>query len=80
MTLKIRIQVPTDAGQHEAKVRIGATEHILAPGETVEGFVYAGQDIVVSEVPVGTKAALADRDFPLGKACDRFDPTCESCQ
>ena len=19
-------------------------------------------------------------DFPLGQACDRFDPTCESCQ
>lgn len=22
----------------------------------------------------------AGEDFPLGKACDRFDPDCESCQ
>lgn len=24
--------------------------------------------------------ATDEDDFPLGKACDRFDPTCESCQ
>jgi hypothetical protein len=41
MTLKIRIQVPKDAGPYEAKVRIGATNNILAPGDEIEAYVYA---------------------------------------
>lgn len=24
-------------------------------------------------------AVTDEDDFPLGQACDRFDPTCESC-
>ena len=34
--------------------------------------------LVIGAIPL---QALPDtEDFPLGKACDRFDPTCESCQ
>lgn len=64
-------------------MRIGAAEHILAPGDVFEGNVYASHNIAVSEVPQGTKAALAGQteDFPLGKACDLSgDTACEACQ
>lgn len=83
MTLKIRVEVPLNGGPYEAKVRIGAVEHILAPGDAVEGYVYSGHEVQVSEVPAGTKAALAapGDDFPLGKACDLSgDTPCEACQ
>jgi hypothetical protein len=86
MTLKIRIEVPKDGGPYEAKVRIGATEHILAPGDSVEGYVYSVNEVHVTEVAKGTKAALLaaallGEDFPLGKACDLSgDTACEACQ
>lgn len=57
MTLKVRIEVPVGGGPYEARVVIGATEHILAPGDSVEGYVYSGHDVHVTEVPAGTKAA-----------------------
>lgn len=81
MTLKVRIEVPKDAGPYEAKVVIGATEHILAPGDHVEGYVYTGHEVHVSEVPAGAKAGKGSDDFPLGKACDLSgEGGCEACQ
>jgi hypothetical protein len=57
MTLKVRIQVPKNGGPYEAKVQIGAAAHFLEPGDEIETYVYGGQEVHVTEVPAGTKAA-----------------------
>ena len=57
MTLKIRIEVPKDAGPYEAQVMHGTNEHVLAPGDVLEVHVWSLQDVHITEVPAGTKAA-----------------------
>ncbi|WP_182341926.1 crAss001_48 related protein [Comamonas koreensis] len=61
MTLKIRIQVPKNGGSYEAKVETAITGQILEPGDEVELYVYPGSDILIKEVPAGSKARPSDR-------------------
>lgn len=61
MTLKIRIQVPKNGGGYEAKVEQtgSATPVVMEPGDELEIYVHSGNEIRVTEVPAGTKAALS---------------------
>ena len=57
--MKIRIQVPKNGGGHEAKVeQTTVPSHILEPGDEMEIYVYQGNEINITEMPAGTKAAL----------------------
>lgn len=59
MTLKVRIQVPKNGGNYEAKIEQSTVPtHILEPGDEIEIYVYGGNEIHITEVPAGTKAAL----------------------
>jgi len=57
MTLKLRIQVPRNGGDYEARVSQGngAPEVILAPGDEMELYVYDSNQINITEAPAGTK-------------------------
>lgn len=60
MTLKIRIQVPKNGGGYEAKVeQTTVPSQILEPGDEMEIYVYQGNEINITEMPAGTKAALS---------------------
>ncbi|GDY37710.1 hypothetical protein [Acidovorax sp. NB1] len=61
MTLKVRIQVPKNSGPYEAKVEQtgGAAPAVLEPGDEMEIWVHSGNEIKVTEVPLGTKASAS---------------------
>lgn len=61
MTLKVRIQVPKNSGPYEAKVEQtgGAAPVVLEPGDEMEMYVHSGNEIKVTEVPLGTKASAS---------------------
>lgn len=56
-----RIQVPKNSGPYEAKVEQtgGATPVVLEPGDEMEMYVHSGNEIKVTEVPLGTKAGAS---------------------
>lgn len=87
MTLRIKIEVPADGGPYEAQVAEsnGNPARVLTPGECVEIYVHSGNQITVTELPAGTKAAL-DAIAPAGdfladkQACGIAGEPCDACQ
>lgn len=61
MTLKVRIQVPKNSGPYEAKVEQtgGSAPVVLEPGDEMEVYVHSGNELKITEVPLGTKASAA---------------------
>lgn len=82
MTLRIKIEVPTNGGPYEAQVSQsnGNPAAILAPGDSLELYIHSGNTISVTELPAGSKAKAAG-DFALGQACNNAgEGACEACQ
>lgn len=82
MTLRVTISLP-DNSPYEA--RITQTNNnpqvVLGSSDSCDFWIHSGNEIHIAEVPLGTKAQLAEGDFPLGKACDLSgEKTCDSCQ